>query len=157
MNISTLFKYNAALGLSINAWLLFYWFFTGAIIASAARCCADRVNSRRSWISGRSCCDNCKKTLTFFELIPIFSCIILRGRCKRCGYKFGYTHAISEAIYGVQFAIAYLTSNITSGASWLILAGLQPLQFFVFLKGRAVELCLTICSILALVANYFWR
>ncbi|MCD6421937.1 prepilin peptidase, partial [bacterium] len=36
-------------------------------------------------LCGRSICDSCRQKLAFKDLIPIFSFLWLRGRCRYCG------------------------------------------------------------------------
>lgn len=55
--------------------------FTGALVA--------RWPEQRSVLIGRSHCEGCGKTLGAFELVPIFSWFIQRGRCRSCGAAIG--------------------------------------------------------------------
>ena len=64
------------------------------------------------------------KQLKWFELIPIFSWIILRGKSRYTGKKIGYTEILSEIIMGILFAGSYLLwpvkSDIVGLIVWLI-------------------------------------
>lgn len=57
----------------------------------------------RSLISRRSHCDTCGKTLSTFELFPLFSFIVQRGRCTACGAKIPVSHLWVELFCGVYF------------------------------------------------------
>ncbi|MCF7926076.1 MAG: prepilin peptidase [Candidatus Izimaplasma sp.] len=65
-------------------------------------------------ILGRSQCSNCKKQLNWYELIPVFSYIFLKGKCSKCGSKISIIHPIIELITGLIFGISYyyLHNNI---------------------------------------------
>lgn len=52
----------------------------------------------------RSCCDKCSKKLGIGELLPIFSYIFLRAKCKKCKEKIDFHYFLFE-ILGSLFAI----------------------------------------------------
>lgn len=54
----------------------------GATLGSFAGVVASR--GVRCSMSGRSHCDSCGRTLSWYELIPIISYPALRGRCRTC-------------------------------------------------------------------------
>ena len=49
--------------------------------------CVDRLPAEKSLNYPPSHCDACQRRLSVLELIPIFSYIVLRGRCRSCGTK----------------------------------------------------------------------
>ena len=55
-------------------------------------------------LGGRSSCPSCEKVLEWHELIPIFSFLILRGRCLSCGGKISWQYPIVELWTGLIFA-----------------------------------------------------
>ena len=61
--------------------------FIGTSVGSFLNVCADRLPAGKSIISPPSHCDGCGKRLSGLELIPVFSYIVLRGRCRSCGIK----------------------------------------------------------------------
>lgn len=81
------------------------YFLLGASIESAINCAVYRVRRGMDWVRGHSICEGCLRRLRWWELIPVFSSLFLRGRCPRCGAKFGYKHAITEAACGLSFVI----------------------------------------------------
>ncbi len=66
-------------------------------------------------LSGRSRCPKCLKTLTPGELIPLFSFLVLRGKCSSCGVKISWFYPFTEAVTGVLFAGAPLFINFFYG------------------------------------------
>ena len=54
----------------------------------------------------RSACPHCNHTLSAWENIPIFSFLILRGKCKNCGAAISPRYPIIEAISGILCAYA---------------------------------------------------
>lgn len=56
------------------------------------------IQNRRWWGDERSICENCGRVLTPLELIPIFSWIFQKGRCKGCNAKISVRYLIVEII-----------------------------------------------------------
>lgn len=70
----------------------------GAIIGSFLNVVLLKKNTGESAMVGRSRCFSCGKNLSWFELIPIFSFIIQRGRCNKCGSKISIQYPVIEII-----------------------------------------------------------
>lgn len=64
--------------------MLFIIGILGLIIGSFLDVIVCRFHTGKS-INGRSRCMSCGHTLSWYELFPLLSYIILRGRCKNCG------------------------------------------------------------------------
>jgi prepilin signal peptidase PulO-like enzyme (type II secretory pathway) len=63
-------------------------------------------------ISGRSHCPKCEKKLSWYELIPFFSFIFLKGKCRHCKKKISLQYSLIELISGAMFAlIPFFLSN----------------------------------------------
>lgn len=56
----------------------------GAPMGSFAALLADRLPRGRPVVLTRSHCTSCRGTLRWWELVPLFSYVLLRGRCSRC-------------------------------------------------------------------------
>ncbi|MDP3052940.1 MAG: prepilin peptidase [bacterium] len=52
---------------------------------------------------GRSACPHCRKTLHWYELIPIVSFFIQAGKCRSCGHKLSWQYPIVELLSGLFF------------------------------------------------------
>lgn len=63
------------------------------------------VLSRKDWYKGRSRCDFCKCSLKWYDLIPILSFCLLKGKCRMCHSKIGIFHLASELYMGCGFAV----------------------------------------------------
>lgn len=53
-------------------------------------------------------CTKCGHRLTPLELIPIFSFLFQKGKCKKCGDKISWFYTIFEFATGILFSISYL-------------------------------------------------
>ena len=78
---------------------LFYGFFfiLGAIFGSFACCQAWRIHERLNQrsLGARSICLNCHHRLAWYDNLPIFSWLALRGRCRYCR-QFKLFHLLSS-------------------------------------------------------------
>ena len=59
-------------------------FVFGLVFGSFINVIIYRVPRGESIVTERSRCISCGKTLRALELIPVFSFIFLRGKCKQC-------------------------------------------------------------------------
>lgn len=88
--------------------MVIFAFILGSIFASFIHLYVLRLIRGESIVAPRSHCDKCNHTLSWYELIPIISFVILRGKCKICKEKIGYSSLISEIFLGLSFAVIYL-------------------------------------------------
>jgi leader peptidase (prepilin peptidase) / N-methyltransferase len=66
------------------------------------------VVASRGWrasLRGRSHCDSCGRTLSWYELVPLLSYVGLRARCRTCGASIGWAPFLWEA-GGAAIALA---------------------------------------------------
>ena len=118
------------------ALFLCFMFILGAILGSFACCQARRLHfkevalkrpedasksqsSSKNPYGNRSICDHCHQQLSWYENIPIFSWLFLRGRCKKCHKKIGFTELFSElglasALLAIGFKFWPSLSNLNS-------------------------------------------
>lgn len=54
-------------------------------------------------IGGRSHCPHCRRTLRWFELIPVASYLLQGGRCRNCGVRLTVQYPIVELLSGIIF------------------------------------------------------
>lgn len=83
------------------------FFIFGLIIGSFLNVVIYRYNTTRS-LGGRSACMSCQNTLSWHELIPLFSFIALQGRCKTCKTKISIQYPLVELMTGLSFALLFL-------------------------------------------------
>lgn len=76
-------------------------------------------------MSGRSRCDGCERTLRWWELVPLISALLSRGRCRTCGHTIARTHAVIELTATLLAGTALLLKPDASGVAlalfWLLL------------------------------------
>ncbi len=85
--------------------IYFLVFALGMIIGSFLNCIIYRLHTEESFIKGRSFCPNCKKGLKAIDLIPLFSFLSLRGKCRYCSTKISFQYPLVEVITGALFVL----------------------------------------------------
>ena len=95
-----------------------YWIVVagcfGLILGSFAIVVAHRVPRGASIVTGRSKCPNCGRQIAWYDNIPVFGYLLLRGRCRNCA------NTISPR---------YLWIEIATGASWALLVWRYGVSF----------------------------
>ena len=87
------------------------FFILGLIIGSFLNVVIFRLNTRKSFFGsfgGRSTCMVCQSKLYWYELIPLFSFLALRGRCRTCKTKISIQYPFVELATGFIFASLFL-------------------------------------------------
>ncbi len=96
-------------------------FGLGLIIGSFLNVVILRLNTGWSIVSGRSKCDRCNKNLSWYELIPVFSFLGLRGKCKECKAPISFQNPVIELTTAIVFVVLYTKVFLSSGFGWFSL------------------------------------
>jgi leader peptidase (prepilin peptidase) / N-methyltransferase len=83
-------------------------FIIGLFIGSFLGVLTDRIPRSETVVKGRSHCEFCKKELKWLDLIPVFSFLSTRGRCRYCKHALPYFYPAIEIITGIMFVATYL-------------------------------------------------
>lgn len=76
---------------------------SGAVLGSFINCMAWRMVHKESVWKGRSHCVSCGHSLQAMDLIPVFSYLFLRGRCRYCGKKVSPRYMLTEVLLAIVF------------------------------------------------------
>jgi leader peptidase (prepilin peptidase)/N-methyltransferase len=82
--------------------LIFLFALLGLAVGSFLNVCIDRLPQNESIVNPPSHCPVCKQKLTAKDLIPVFSYLRLRGRCRYC------QAAIPRRLFWVELATAVI-------------------------------------------------
>lgn len=78
-------------------------FFLGAAVGSFVNVLIDRTMVGQDWVRGRSHCDNCHKTLAWYDMIPVLSYIYISGKSRCCRAPLTYRYPLVETLVGLLF------------------------------------------------------
>jgi len=82
-----------------------FYIFVGALglcIGSFLNCVIYRLEEKKT-LKGRSSCPHCKNTLSWKDLFPILSFIILGGKCRYCKKIISWQYPVMEVATGFLF------------------------------------------------------
>lgn len=85
----------------------------GLVFGSFYNVVGLRVPKKESIVTPPSHCVNCNRRLHALELIPVFSYLFLRGKCRTCGVKVSPIYAFTELVTGILFAFAMWKLGLT--------------------------------------------
>ena len=85
----------------------------GAVAGSFLNCAAWRITHGESFLTGRSHCTACGHVLGPLELIPVFSWVIQKGKCKSCGQKISVRYPLTELFFAAVTVICLLRFDLT--------------------------------------------
>lgn len=103
----------------------------GLIIGSFLNMLIPRLHKGEKGIFlGRSHCTSCGMQLRGFELIPVFSYLLLRGKCRHCKNHISWWYPATELITTFTFvALALVAQDLTQ---WLWWSGSFFVLLFIF-------------------------
>lgn len=89
------------------------FFLLGMILGSFYNVVGYRLCKNESLIKPGSHCPKCNHKLSFLELIPVFSYIFLKGRCKACKEKISIFYPLIEFFTGLLFATCFYSFSFS--------------------------------------------
>ena len=92
----------------------------GLIIGSFLNAVIYRLKSGDSIVKSRSKCTHCQRQLKAKDLVPLFSWLALKGKCRFCNDKISWQYPAVEFITALLFIIGYLIL-VTDFSTFIIL------------------------------------
>jgi leader peptidase (prepilin peptidase) / N-methyltransferase len=98
----------------------------GAIWGSFAAALCSRWPLGKSVAKGRSCCGHCNEKIAFYDLIPLASYLLMKGKCRHCGQSIGllpFATELAAALIGLIPVLIVPESQAVAIAvfGWLLL------------------------------------
>ena len=94
----------------------------GLLIGSFLNACIFRFpRDILIWDPPRSFCPSCEKTISWFDNIPVLSYLLLRGKCRHCGYSIPVRYLLVELLCGIMYFVIVLRFGPTLQAAKLAL------------------------------------
>ncbi len=121
------------LGYYIGIYVMVFLF--GITIGSFLNVCIFRLPAGESLIKKNSHCMTCGTPIKWYDLIPVFSWLILRGKCRACSSKISGRYILVESLTGILFVLTFMQYDvIVDGLAYpaltcLFIAGLIVIGF----------------------------
>jgi leader peptidase (prepilin peptidase)/N-methyltransferase len=88
-------------------------FVLGLAFGSFLNVCIYRLPRGFSVTTPRSACPQCKQPIAFYDNLPVFSWLILRGRCRNCRARISPRYLLIELLTGALFLACYWFFGLT--------------------------------------------
>ncbi len=88
-------------------------FLYGIVIGSFLNVCIYRIPKQENIVKIRSHCMNCGYQLKWYDLVPLFSYLCLRGRCRSCKQKISVQYPLIELLNGALYCIVFAVYGIS--------------------------------------------
>ena len=131
-------------------------FALGSVVGSFLNVVAYRVPRKESLIKGRSHCTTCGKRILNRDLIPVFSWIFLRGKCRFCKSRISAQYMTVELITGLSYLAAYLALGVTVELAYAIVLFplLMTLSLWDFERKEIPYACSISIAVLGVVSFF---
>lgn len=104
----------------------------------ASRYDPERFLLNHGTLGGRSHCPHCKKTLRWYELVPLLSFLVQRGRCRGCSAVIGWNYVWAELASGL--ILTFVPFIVLTAAGGPLSAALWTLAFLILLLITLIDL-----------------
>jgi leader peptidase (prepilin peptidase)/N-methyltransferase len=95
-------------------------FLFGLVIGSFLNVCILRIPEDLSIVAPGSRCPQCQKPIRWYDNVPVFGWLWLRGKCRTCGLAISPMYPLVELTTGLLFVACYLEFGLTQAAvKWL--------------------------------------
>ena len=131
----------------------------GLVVGSFLNVCIDRLPIGNSIVRLPSHCNSCNRQLSAADLVPLFSYLWLRGRCRYCRARIPPRLPIVELITGLLFALLtwHYGLNLQLAIA-LIYASIFLVIFFIDLEQQLIlDIVVYPAMVLALIFSFFWN
>ncbi len=136
-------------------------FIFGALVGSFLNVCIGRIPDGESVVTPPSRCPKCKAPIAFYDNLPLFSFIFLRGRCRACHERIPARYFVVELMMGL-LAVAlfhWFGLGFTFAVSFVFVAALIVISFIdldVRIVPDVISLPGIVLGLVFSVASYFF-
>ena len=120
------------------------FFILGSLWGSFSNVCIYRLPNGGNVAKGRSFCPDCKNKIKWFDNIPFFSYLFLKGKCRQCSKPISFQYFIVELLTAISFVVFFHIYGISiTTLLLLILSIFFIIIFFIDLKHFIIPNVLT--------------
>lgn len=138
--------------------MLLLFFIIGLSVGSFLNVIILRIDRLVTVLRDRSHCPKCNHVLAWYDLIPVFSYLMLGGKCRYCKAEISRQYPIVELCVGVLFALLYTYFGLgLSLVYYLIIFSLLTVVFVYDLKTQMVpEYFVWMALVLSLLGGWYF-
>ena len=87
-------------------------FIFGTTIGSFLNVCIYRIPLHQSIVTVSSHCMTCGRKLKWYDMIPVFSWLLLGGKCRSCKSKISLQYPVIESLNGILYVVICLVNGM---------------------------------------------
>jgi leader peptidase (prepilin peptidase)/N-methyltransferase len=87
-------------------------FLFGIVIGSFLNVCIFRIPEHKTVVTERSHCMRCGYQLSWYDMVPVFSWLFLRGKCRKCKEPISPQYPIVEAANGFLYVLIFAVRGV---------------------------------------------
>ena len=108
----------ATLSFAAACWLIAAWLFAvGGAVGSFLNVVVYRLPRGMSIVTPGSHCPACNRPIRWFDNVPIFAWLWLRGRCRDCRAAISPRYCVVETLTAVLFLVLGAAEGLSGGAN----------------------------------------
>lgn len=119
----------------------------GTIWGSFLNVIGYRLLSGDSFLVARSFCPTCNRTLSWYELIPIFSWLFLKAKCRTCKAAISVLYPFIEALTALCFVLLVLFLPSEWWLGYTIFLSLLLISVRTDLQAMLISRWVTLCAL----------
>ncbi|NLO41218.1 MAG: prepilin peptidase [Ruminiclostridium sp.] len=142
----------------MELFIILFLFATGLVMGSFYNVVIFRVPEEKSIVKPRSACGSCGTVLKTADLIPVFSYIFLKGKCRYCKEKISAQYPLVELLSGLIFVVLYLKFGLAIELFFSIyIMSVLLIVFFIDLKHQIIPNGLVLAGLIGSAAFFVLR
>ncbi|QCU03303.1 prepilin peptidase [Blautia sp. SC05B48] len=87
-------------------------FIFGITIGSFLNVCIYRIPLHQSIVTVSSHCMTCGRKLKWYDMVPVFSWLLLGGKCRSCKSKISFQYPVIESLNGILYVVICLVNGM---------------------------------------------
>ena len=119
--------------------LLVIIFVFGLLTGSFLNVCIYRIPKHENITTTRSHCMYCGNVIRWYDLIPVLSFLLLRGRCRNGGTKLSIQYPVVELLNGILYGLVFCVMGLNI-KSVLTMALISALIVIAVIDWRTYEI-----------------
>lgn len=128
----------------------------GICIGSFLNVLIYRIPNHIDFTKGRSFCPGCGHSLKAADLVPVFSYLFLKGRCRYCGDKISFRYPLIELLGGLMAVLSVATAGLTwHGAMVFVVSCLLIVIAFIDIDTMEISNVLVLIILGLGIADFF--
>lgn len=90
------------------------------------------------FILGRSICPRCKNKILWFDNVPVFSFLFLKGRCRKCNKKISLRYPLIEIFTAFTFLLYLFYFSTAIFLFWVVVISILIAIFVIDLESKMI-------------------